>query len=214
LNKVVTSLLLFSFSLYLFSGCAAPQQTQVTGEKQRAVNENLPVVFSYSKEDVYKASILAIQQKSFLITLSDPFTGIVSGEYASTSLLPEEEAALASQNSEFASTCVTILGILLVVGLIYAIVKSNDSSSNNNSSNRNHEHESYDSDYSSSDSKVYSYKYTLSIYLTELDKERTEVRLQLIKMNLENGAVVSQTEMPNEMFNKHFYKLMENSLSE
>lgn len=210
MKKVISCILLFSFPLYILSGCAAPQQTQLSKTKERPSVQNLPKVFSYSKNDVYKASIASIQQKNFIISLSDPYTGIVTGDYSTSLLLPEEEAAFAKDNNNFATTCITVLGILLLFGIIAALVNSNDSSSNGSSSS-NYEH-SYD-DHSSSDSRVHAYKYSLSVFMKALDEQTTEVNLQLIKMNLENGTIVSQVEIQNEQFNENFYILMEKSLN-
>ena len=204
MKKTIIYISLFSFLYYSLSGCAVPQQTQLQQngkQKEIIVSDH---TFRFSKEEVYRAGISALQKKNFIISLSDPSTGIVNGEYSSTGLLPEDEEALTAGGSKFIKACATIVSIVLVVGLIFAIFNSNNSSSNTNSSDDYH---------SDSPSKVYSYKYFASLQLDYILGNETDVSLHLIRMELENGAVVRQTEVKNNLFNVAFFALMEKELT-
>ncbi|MFA6980008.1 MAG: hypothetical protein WC209_11885 [Ignavibacteriaceae bacterium] len=204
MKKTMIYISLFSFLYYSLSGCATPQQTQFSqnGKQNEVVVSDH--TFRHSKEEVYRAGISALQKRNFMITLSDPSTGIMNGEYSSSDLLPEEMQALSKGGSQFMKACATILGIILVVGLFAEAFNSNKSSSNNNSSNN------YDSN---SDSRVYSHRYLASLKLEPILANETDVSLHIIRMDLENGAVVKQAEVQNQLFNKAFFSSIENELT-
>lgn len=202
MKKIITYVSLVSFLIYSFAGCSSSSQTQLPQGKKQVVEFISDHTFNYSKEEVYRASISALQKRNFLITLSDPATGIVNGDYSSSKLLQEEEDAQASDKSSFLTTCLTIVGIVLFIWLI-ALIFSSDSSSSDDSSSSNYD----------SDSKVYSYRYYNSLKLTSLSENQTEVSLQLIRMDLENGVVVNQKEVQNSLFNEAFFSLIEKELT-
>ena len=202
MKKIITYVSLVSFLIYSFAGCSAPAQTQLPQNRKQKVDFSSERTFNYSKEEVYRAGISVLQKRNFLITLSDPATGIVTGDYFSSKVLQEEEEAQSSGKSSFLKTCFTIVGIVLFIWLIALIFNSSSSSSDDDSSSN------YDSD-----SKVYSYRYSNSLKLTSLSENETNVSLQLIRMELENGAVVNQGEVQNSLFNEAFFSLMEKELS-
>lgn len=202
MKKIITYVSLVSFLIYSFAGCSSSSQTQLPQGGKQTVEFISDHTFNYSKEEVYRAAISALQKRNFLITLSDPVTGIVNGDYSSSKLLQEEEDARSSGKSSFLTTCLTIVGIVLFIWLI-ALIFSSDSSSSDNSSSSNYD----------SDSKVYSYRYSNSLKLISLSENQTEVSLQLIRLDLENGAVVSQAEVQNSLFNEAFFSMMEKELS-
>ncbi len=210
MKKTIVYISLFSFLYYSLSGCAVPQQTQL--QQNGKYNEVVVAdqTFHSSKEEVYKAGISILQKRNFMITLSDPTTGLVTGEYSSSRLLPEEEKALEGDSSKFLTTCITVVGIVLIVGLIFMLLNSDGSSSSSSSNSNATSSNEY---HSESDSRVHSYKYFVSIQLKPILFNETDVSLHIIRMDLENGAVVKQSELQNQLFNKTFFSAMEEELA-
>lgn len=196
LSKAITYLLLFTFTLNSLIGCSGSESIRSLPHDQIRYKdiEQFPV----KKEKLYSICLLVLQEKGYIIKLSDPKTGLINAEFNSSSLIKEDADELRRQDN----TCINILSIILLVGIIFAIVSALSSDSDN--SNISNECCDQDENYYT-ETPVGSYQYNLTLTISSVNSDSAVCRIVLIRSFIENGTVVSQNSLMNKDFNHNFF---------
>ncbi len=211
-NSIVretTPFVLFSFILY--AGCGTTQPTQHLDKYDGRPYADI-ATYPASKDDVHKATALALQQKGFVVTLSDPVTGLMNGELENPAIIPEEQKS--NEQYEKASTgdiLLGILGIIFIFGIIgWLVGSSEDDSSEHNKREKERHREPY---YSPPvEPKTSSYRYVVALTLTAYGTDSTEVAISAVRAQLENGSVVSSGRMENKYLNYSIFEAIQSRL--
>jgi len=206
MKKTVSLILIFSVFLTTLTGCAGSSGASPLLKEFSSSSYTSKEVFNYNVDDVYKAAVDVLHDKGYQITISDSYAGILTAEYNTESLIPEEIAAMEKNQTQ--SACVTILGIVLIFGLIAVIISAiaNNSGSSSSSSGTCDNNTYY------SDAPVKSSRYQLTFTFTVLEKNVTEVGLNVIKSEVENGTIVKQQILENKYLNNGIFKKMDQIL--
>lgn len=208
MKKQISCLLIFSIMLTTITGCAGSGNSNVYIKEFEGTSYKSREVYNYNKNEVYWATVDALKEKGYQVMLSDSNAGMLTAEYNSANLLPEEMAELSKNQA--GATCATILGIVLVVGLIVVIIKALSSNSSSSSSSCDSGYQNSDSYYS--ESKVISNKYQLTFSFMSMAEEQTEVSLSVIKSVVENGTTVKQNLFENKYLNNGIFKKIDEIL--
>lgn len=204
MKKLICHILIIAVTLTTVSGCASGGNTLPLLKEYEGSSYKNKEVYNYNIDEVFKAAVETMHQKGYVVTMSDSYAGLLTAEYNCENLLPEEMAALEKNQAQ--ATCITILGIVLVFGLI-AIIISSLSSKSSSSSETTVYNDSYDST-----PIVKSNRYQLTFTFTALDKNKTEVSLNVIKSVVENGTTVSQNLLENKFLNNGIFKKIDEKL--
>ena len=208
MKKQISCLLIFSIMLTTITGCAGSSNSTAYIKEFEGTSYKNREVYNYNKNEVFWATVDALKEKGYQVTLSDSNAGMLTAEYNSANLLPEEMAALSKNQAQ--ATCATILGIVLVVGLFVVIIKALSSSS---SSSSTYDSGCQNSESYNSESKVTSNKYQLTFSFMSLAEEQTEVSLSVIKSVVENGTTVNQNLLENKYLNNGIFKKIDEILN-
>ena len=123
--KSVTLAVTICFAFYSIVGCSSAERTTKYLDKYDSMPYKDAITVHASKDVAYKAAIVSLQNRGYILTLSDPQTGIANLELNSPTKLPEEEKQSEVDNSLSAGTVVLIvLACVLVVGLIVLIANA------------------------------------------------------------------------------------------
>ena len=192
------------FTLHSLFGCSSSKATSAYLDNYKDEPYVDTAGFVGHKDDIYKAAIGALQSKRYLITASDTATGRITAELNRISILPEDRKDTeekAKSGAEGSNVIVAILGIILVVGIIAMILHS--TSSNNETSQSISSSESSESTESieSSESTTNSFTYIVTISMAPLGSDSTEVRIDALRTDFENGNTLSRTPLSNRYLN-------------
>ena len=199
---------LASFILYSASGCGPSQSTRHLDKYDDRAYADI-ATFSFSKDRVYQSAIIALQQKGYVVTLSDPQTGLINGEIQNSIVIPEEQkAAEQSEKPSAGSILIAILGVIFLFGIIAWLVNSSDSS---NSSGENDKRERHREPYYSpaEETKILSYRYIVTLNLAPLGMDSTEVVISAVRTELENGSVASSGRIENKYLNYSIFEAIQ-----
>ncbi|MBI3006131.1 MAG: hypothetical protein HYY49_12055 [Ignavibacteriales bacterium] len=195
-----------SFVVYVVSGCGTTQPTRHLDKYDSRPFADI-ATYIFSMDDVHKAAVLALQQKGYIVTVSDPVTGLVNGELESPDILAEEQKFEEQHEGPSAGTILLgILGIIFLFGIIAWLVSSTDDPSDSTSEHEKRERhrEPY---YSPPDKeKTASYRYVVSLTLSPYGMDSTEVVISAMRSKLENGGVVSSGRMENKYLNYSIFE--------
>jgi len=210
MKKGLTIFVLISFLGYSLFGCSSEPSTKHLDKYDDRVYADL-ATYQSSKESVYRAAVFGLQQKGYVLTLSDPYTGLISGEVQSAQPLAEEfKAAEMSEEPSSGSILITILGIVFLFGIIAWLASSsnstNDKEKEKRSRNEPHYHDS------STETKTLSYKYVVSLNLVTVDSASTEVRMSAVRTSFENGSVKGSGVMENKYLNYAVFEAIQRQL--
>jgi len=204
MKKLICYILIFAVVVTTVSGCASGGSSLTAlKEFEGSVYKNKEI-YNYNIDEVFKVATESLHEKGYVITLSDSYAGLLTAEYNCQNLLPEEMAELEKNQTQ--ATCITILGIVLIFGLVAMLISSTSGSSSSGDS-KNYDSDSYNSDYT-----VKSNRYQLTFTFTALDKNKTEVSLNVIKSVVENGTTVSQNILENKFLNNGIFKKIDERL--
>jgi len=205
LSKAITYPLLFTFTLYSLTGCSGSQsiRSPYADQINYKDNEQFPV----NRDELYSVCLFVLQEKGYIIKLSDPETGLISAEFNSTSLIKED----ADESSEQDDTCVNIISIVLLVGIIFLIVSAVSSGSDNSAGVD--ECCGEDESFYTAETSVSSYQYNLTLTISSVNDDTSGCSLVLIRSYIENGTVISQNSLMNKEFNYNFFNDIRNRLA-
>ena len=210
MKKALTLFVLISFLAYSFFGCSSEPSTKHLDKYDDRVYADL-ATYQSSRESVYRAAIFGLQQKGYVLTLSDPQTGLISGEVQSAQPLAEEfKAAKMSEEPSSGNVLIAILGIVFLFGIIGWLASSsnstNDKEKEKRSRNEPHYHDA------TTETKTLSYKYAVSLTLATLDSSSTEVRISAVRTSFENGSVTGSGLMENKYLNYAVFEAIQRQL--
>jgi hypothetical protein len=199
-KKALTLIVTFCFTLYSVIGCSSSVRSTEHLDKY----DDLPYV-NFTTVDVprdiaYRAAILSLQHQGYVVTLSDPQTGLINCEINGASVIPEEQKAgqaTTTQESSFGSVLLVILSIILIFGIVLLLVGSSDDPSGDNAEQGTAGVQGG----SSEPSKTTSYRYVVTLHTTSVTDSSTEVQVSATRMVLENGAIVHSAAFENKYLN-------------
>ncbi len=205
LSKSITYLILFAFTIYSLIGCSGSESIRSPYADQISYKDNEQ--FPVNRDELYSVCLFVLQEKGYIIKLSDPETGLINAEFNSTSLIKED----ADESSEQDNTCVNIISIVLLVGIIFLIVSAVSSGSDN--SDGGNECCSEDESFYTTETSASSYQYNLTLTIFFVNADTSVCSLVLIRSYIENGTVISQNSLMNKEFNYNFFNDIRNSLT-
>lgn len=211
LVKKLVPIILASFVLYTTAGCGSSQSTQHLDKYDDRPYVDI-ATYSFSKDQVYKAAVIALQQRGYVVTLSDPQTGLINGELQNPIVIPEEQkAAEQSGKPSPASILIAILGVIFLFGIIAWLANSSDSSDSSSENNQRDRHrEPYDPP--PAETKTLSYRYIVTLNLAPYAMDSTEVILSAVRTELENGSVASSGRIENKYLNYSIFEAIQAQL--
>ena len=199
MKRVTLSVAVWYF-LYSIIGCGSSHEATKHLDKYDALPYRDVTTVAVSKDVAYRAAILSLQQRGYVVTLSDPQTGLINAEINSASVLPEEEKAdqaAATKGSSVGSVLLFILSIVLVFGIVLLLLGSSDKKSNDDSSSSSSGLQMN----SGESAKTTSYRYILTLTTTALADSATEVQISSVRMVLENVGVMRSAKFENKYLN-------------
>jgi hypothetical protein len=204
-SKAITYPLLFIFTLYSLTGCSGSESIRSPRADQIIYRDNEQ--FLVNRDELYSVCLFVLLEKGYIIKLSDPETGLINAEFNSTSLIEED----ADESIKQDNTCVNIISIVLLVGIIFLIVSALSSGSDNSAGGN--ECRSEDESFYTAESSVSSYQYNLTLTIFSVNADTSGCSLVLIRSYIENGTVISQNSLMNKEFNYNFFNDIRNSLT-
>lgn len=204
LKRCIAFISLISFLTYTLIGCSGKESiySSPVSEIKFTNNQRYPV----KKEKLYSECLLLLQERGYIIKLSDFETGLLSAEFSGGGLIGEDVKG----SSEEDNTCLNIISIILFVGFIFLIISSFNS---NYESSECDEYYYEDEYYDSYGPVAASYQYNITLTIASVNKDTTECRLILIRSDAENGIIVSQRAVMNKYFNHSFFDELSKRLS-
>jgi hypothetical protein len=210
MKKGLTFVVLISFLLYSLFGCSSEPSTKHLDKYDDRVYADL-ATYQSSRESVYRAAVFGLQQKGYVITLSDPQTGLISGEVQSAQPLAEEfKAAKMSEEPSSGNILITILGIVFLFGIIAWLASSSDSNNDKEKEKRSRNEPHYHD--SPTETKTLSYKYVVSLTLATVDSASTKMRISAVRTSFENGGVTSSGLVENKYLNYSIFEAIQHQL--
>lgn len=212
----IPSLTIVIASCFLLYAVAVPgcgSSTPSTGHLDQY--DSLPYRDAFTFDDdaprVYRAAIRALQQEGYVISLSDPQTGLISAELNSGQVIAEEVKDARPAESSGSNVFWTIIGIIFLFGLIAMIVGSSEETDNDQREDRSRPPR-HDPPYEHEDTKTVSFRYIVTLNAGATGDFSTEVRISAVRMQLENGGVVRSERMENKYLNYRLADLVRNEL--
>ena len=211
LHKKSIPFVLASFILYTAAGCGSGQSTRHLDKYDERPYADI-ATYSFSKDQVYKSAIIALQQKGFVVTLSDPQTGLMNGELENSDVIPEDQKAAEQRDKpSTGSILIAILGIIFLFGIIAWLASASDSSDASKDSDKRERHrEPYYSP--PAETKTLSYRYVVTVSLAPYGMDSTEVVISAVRTEMENGGVGSSVRMENKYLNYSIFEAIQNRL--
>lgn len=191
------------FLLYTitFPGCGSSSPSTSHLDKYDELPYRDTFTLSGSGQTVFRATIRALQQEGYIVSLSDPQTGLINAELNSGQVLAEEVKALQTEESSGTSLFWTIIGIVFLFGLIALIIGSDESEQEQKDERSRHRERDPSVDVTVEDSRTTSYRYVITINANPIDETSTEVQISAVRMQLENGGVVDSRRVENKYLN-------------
>lgn len=200
--RAVTIVVTACFGFYCIGGCGSSEaMKRLTKYEGRGYTDVM--VIRGAVDDVYKASVAALQTEEFNVTLSDPQTGLLSAEKYSASVIPEDQKALddAKEPASVWAIVIGVLAIILVVGLIAILVSSCNETDKEGSQKSKDKESTTTAVVVPPPQTVTGYKYIVSLTLARVASDSTEIDITATKMFVENGVVTSSAPMRSKYLN-------------
>jgi hypothetical protein len=201
------------FFFYSITGCGSSNIATKHLDKYDEKPYSDAATFYAGKVDAYKATVLALQQRGYVVTLSDAQTGLINGEISGSSIIPEEQKQISKDTSNDVGAgeiIIGILGIILIVGLIAMLTsdsnKKEDSNSNTTSTTTT------TTVVTSAPEKVTSYKYIVTINTTALSDSTSELQLSAVRQVIENGSITNSAKFENKYLNYGIFDAVQEQL--
>jgi hypothetical protein len=228
--------LTFSFTFYSIVGCSSAGQSTKYLDKYDSMPFEDAIVVKASVDAAYKASINVLQKRGYMLTLSDPKTGIANLELNSPRILPEDEKKAQAEDKGLTTGQIILIAVavVLVVGIIYLIASSSDDSKDkdkkddNTKNNKNdHPHDNghhfvpplgpFVSPFAdacvTAPSPKPSFLYIVSVTTTALTDSTTEVYLSTERLDLQNGDVLNSQRFENKYLNYSIFDAIDNEFA-
>jgi len=124
--KSVTIAVTYFFAFYAICGCSSTRQTTSYLDKYDSMPYKTAITVNSSEDVAYKAAITTLQKHGYILTLSDPQTGVATLEQTTSTKLPEEDKkAQVDDSGPSAGTIILYaLAIVLIVGIIVILLAS------------------------------------------------------------------------------------------
>ncbi|MBI5464865.1 MAG: hypothetical protein HY966_07945 [Ignavibacteriales bacterium] len=185
--------------LYAVAGCGSSSSTAHLSKYDEQPYYDL-LTFKSSKERAHKAAVLALQERGFRVTLSDPQTGLLTAQLNSSQLIEEDVRAAEKESSSkgggFWAGLLAILGIVFLVGLVSSASGCNETKSTSSSKPRENTY------YTAPEQKaVVSYSYVVSMNATAVDSGSVRIQLSALRETITNGSVSDSRKMENKYLN-------------
>ncbi len=120
----------FCFAFYSIVGCSSTAQTTKYLDKYDSMPFKDAITVNASQDVAYKAAIVSLEKRGYIVTMSDPQTGIANLELNTRNKLPEDEKQTEIDNKLSTGTIILIaLSIILIVGIIVILASSSDDDS-------------------------------------------------------------------------------------
>ncbi|MBI5215377.1 MAG: hypothetical protein HY960_06450 [Ignavibacteriae bacterium] len=202
------------FFFYSITGCGSSTAVVHPLDKYNEKPYSDEATFYANKDDAYKATVLALQQSGYVITLSDAQTGLINGEKSGSSILPEEHKQISKDSANDVGAgeiLIGILGILLIVGLIAMLTSdsNNETQSNSNTTTST----TTTTVVSSSHEKITSYKYIVTVNTTALTDSTSQLQLSAVRQVIENGSVTNSSKFENKYLNYGIFDAVQAQLN-
>jgi hypothetical protein len=215
-SKALVVCVTLSFTIYTLTGCGSSRQAIAHLDKYDKEPYISAADFPAEQETIYRAVLNSVQSRGFLVTLSDPKTGLLTAEINQGKLLPEEEKQIEfdSQSKSSSSSVVwTILGVVFLVGIVIWILSLTSSNDETSSSKKEIEHSPPHHHHEEETiPTVKSFRYVVSFTITPIQTDTTTVRISAVRMNIENGTIVSTTTLENKFFNYSLFDRIDDNL--
>ena len=198
-----TLFLAASLLLYTAVGCSGSGQST----KHLDQYDSLPYRDSFTVNappaDAHKAALFALQQKGFVVTLSDPISGLITAEINGADRLAAEVKQEATDKKESRGTLEMILaavGIIFLIGIIVAIFSSGSNETKPSSS------QSGSTTYVRQEAEPKkSYRYVVTLNTEMRDTLGTAIQFSAVRMYLANGSVQTTDRFANKYLNYELF---------
>jgi|GEM_PF-6028270 hypothetical protein len=198
MKKQITYLLISALLITSISGCGSSSYDYL--KEYDSPDYKPSEIYNNAKDEVYYAAIDVLKERGYRINICDLNTGLITAEYDSMGLLPEEMAVL--QKEQNRNTCAMILGVAVIVGIASLISNGNRGDEDNSSVDASVEISNRDDN-----DHVVSNKYSFSISVTDYKDVQTEATLSVTKLAIdEDGVVVKQNLLANKYLNNEIFK--------
>ena len=208
--KSVAVFVAVCFFFYSIFGCGSSNETTRHLDKYDTLPYQDVTTVDVPQGVAYRAAILSLQQRGYVVTLSDPQTGLINTEINSPDIIPEEQKATQAATTEDSSVGTILLGILsiiLIFGIVLWLVASSDEESEDDSSS------TASNVHAGEPKKTTSYRYILTLTTTALTDSSTEIQMSAVKMTLENGSVIHSAKFENKYLNYSVFDGLYDQLS-
>lgn len=213
--KSVTLTVALCFLFYSIVGCGGSNETTRHLDKYDDSPYRDVMTVSVSKEVAYRAVIASMQQRGYVVTLSDPQTGLVNTEINSSRILPEEQKLLQvpKQGPSVGKVLLVILSIVLVFGIVLLLVGSSSDKSKDDRSSAAPTTGSGTTYVSSEPAKTTSYKYIVTLNTSALTDSSTQIQISAVRMELENGSVKNSGKFESKYLNYSIFDALYEQLN-
>jgi len=128
--KGVTIAVIYFFAFYAICGCSSTKQSTTYLDKYDTKPYTGAITVKASEDVAYKTAIVSLEKRGYILTLSDPQTGVANLELSTSTKLPEEEKQIQANDSGPSAGTIILyaLAIVLVVGIIILLLSSSDDS--------------------------------------------------------------------------------------
>jgi hypothetical protein len=188
---------------YSVIGCGGASQSTKHLDRYDALPYRDSFVVKAEPADVHKAALLSLQQQGFVITLSDPISGLVTAEKNGADRIAAELKQEASGKEDSRGTLETILGavgILFLLGVLAAIFSSGCNQSSSSSA------QSGSTTYvNRAPETKKSYRYVVTVNTETRDTLGTVIQFSAVRMYLENGSIQSTEPFSNKYLNYELF---------
>ena len=201
------------FFFYSMTGCGSSNVATKHLDQYNEKTYTDEATFFANKDDVYKATVLALQQRGYVVTLSDAQTGLINGEVSGSTILPEEQKQITSNTSNdigAGEIIIMILGFILIVGLIAMLTSdsSKDKESNSNTTSTT----TTTTVVANSPEKITSFKYVITLNTAALNDTSSQLQVSAVRMMIENGSVTNSSKFENKYLNYGLFDAVQEQL--
>lgn len=212
------SIVLTIFVFFSIFGCSAGNRSSAP---ESSPLEHVPDVKIFPKgiQQMYSRSVTGMQKLGYVVTVSDPVTGLLTAERYMQFAVLEDKAESAGLNEKSSGDVfLTCLSILLVFGIVFLIVDAVSSDAQKNSSDHHDRSSSqkahHDHSHSGSEtpSAVTSYRYSISVRFTAMSDSATRVQTTISKVTITNGSPSGSMVIRSSVLLNELYRSLENEI--
>ncbi len=209
--KSVTLTVALCFFFYSIVGCGSSNEAPRHLDKYDDLPYRDVMTVSVSKEVSYSAIIASMQQRGYVVTLSDPQTGLINTEINSSRILPEEQKMLQvpKPGPSVGHVLLVILSVILIFGIVLLIAGSSSEKSKDDKSSTT----SSAGVVSSEPPRTTSYKYIVTFNTSALTDTSAQIQISAVRLELENGSVKNSGKFESKYLNYSIFDAVYEQLS-